>query len=115
MSSQDLKAEEVCQAVLLEECPELGNEDIVVGVHDWWGSLAVLVGRELAVAVQCKDMAVNIVQVQFSDVGRAGPDPTDVAIGQSLPEHDLAFANLQVPMDQVDSEFIFNAVGKDEL
>ena len=33
MSSQDLKAEEVRQAVLLEECPKLSNKDIVVWVH----------------------------------------------------------------------------------
>jgi hypothetical protein len=38
-----------------------------------------------------------------------------VGIVQSLPEHDHAFANLQVPMDQMHSEFFLHPVGKDEL
>lgn len=101
--------------MVLEECPELSNEGVVVWVHGWRGSLAVLVGHELATGVECKDVAVDVVEVQFTDVGWASPDSMDMGIVQSLPEHDLAFANLQVSMDQMDSKFLLHAIGKDEL
>lgn len=66
-----------------------------------------------------KDPVWSLISVTYSPTsgpegrGWTSPNPLDVAVDQSLPKHNLAFVNLQMPMDQVGTELVFDAVCKD--
>jgi len=105
---EDLQSKQRRQLVDLEVVDEIPEEGRVDTIQISDRTFSVFVGLQLAVADQGENVAVDIGDLDASNLCRLGPASVDRSQGRA--QHDSAFLQLQVSVNKMDSKLVLDVI-----
>lgn len=103
---KDLKPEEIHQLVVLKVFDQFFEEHGVDAIQTSCWPLAILVRLQFAGGCQLENVAMDLRQVDICDTSGLGPAPPNRFEGH--PQHDFAFVDLEVPVDQMKTKYFMD-------